>query len=43
MEGIQIFEQKVGYNDETIYLKVNGYIDTSTSFELVNKLKSIPL
>jgi anti-anti-sigma factor len=41
MEGIQIFEQKVGYNDETIYLKVNGYIDTSTSFELVNKLKSI--
>lgn len=41
MEGIQIFEQRVGYNDDVIYLKVNGYIDTSTSFELVNKLKSI--
>lgn len=41
MEGIQIFEQKVGYNDDIIYLKINGYIDTSTSFELIKKLKAI--
>jgi len=41
MEGIQIFEQKVGYNNDIIYLKVNGCIDTSTSFEMVNKLKSL--
>jgi len=41
MEGIQIFEQKVGYNGDIVYLKVNGYIDTSTSFEMVNKLKSL--
>lgn len=41
MEGIQVFEQKVGYNNDIIYLKVSGYIDTSTSLELVKKLKSI--
>jgi anti-sigma B factor antagonist len=41
MEGIEIFEEKVGYKNDIIYLKVNGYIDTSTSYELVTKLKSI--
>jgi len=41
MEGIQIFEQKVGFNNDIIFLRINGYIDTSTSLELVNKLKTI--
>lgn len=41
MEGIQVFEQKVGFNNDIIYLRINGYIDTSTSLELVNKLKTI--
>jgi anti-sigma B factor antagonist len=41
MEGIQIFEQKVGFNSDIIYLRINGYIDTSTSLELINKLKTI--
>ncbi len=39
MEGIQIIDQQVGYNDDIMYLKVNGYIDTSTSLKLVSRLK----
>ena len=39
MEGIQIIDQRVGYSDDILYLKVNGYIDTSTSLELISKLK----
>ena len=41
MEGIQVFEHHVGFQNDIIYLKVSGYIDTSTSIELVNKLKFI--
>ncbi len=41
MEGIQVFEHHVGFQNDIIYLKVSGYIDTSTSIELVNKLKVI--
>lgn len=39
MEGIQIFDERVGFNSDIVYLKVSGYVDTSTSLELVNKLK----
>ena len=39
MEGIQIIDQQVGYNDDIMYLKVNGYIDTHTSLKLVSRLK----
>ena len=40
MEGIHIVDKRVGFNLDIVYLKVNGYIDTSTSLELVNKLKT---
>lgn len=39
MEGIQIIDQQVGYSDDILLLRINGYIDTSTSLELINKLK----
>ena len=41
MEGIQVFDQRVGVNEDVVYLKVNGFIDTSTSFFLVEKIKSL--
>ncbi|HHM23761.1 MAG TPA: anti-sigma factor antagonist [Bacteroidetes bacterium] len=41
MEGIQVFDQRVGSNGDVVYLKVNGFIDTSTSLYLVEKIKDL--
>lgn len=39
MEGIQIVDERVGLSSDIVYLKVNGYIDTTTSLDLINRLK----
>jgi|Deesub1362B_J571_1020462.scaffolds.fasta_scaffold01522_6 anti-sigma B factor antagonist len=41
MEGIQIFDRLVGYNKDIVYLKINGFVDTSTTPVLMQKLKSL--
>ena len=41
MEGIQISNCQVGCNEDIIYLKIVGYIDTTTSVDLVSHLKKL--
>ncbi len=41
MEGIKIVDKYVGLNEDIVYLQIIGYIDTTTSIELVNHLKEL--
>jgi len=41
MEGIQIFEKRVGFLEDIAYLKVVGYIDQMTSSVLVERFRKL--
>ncbi|RKY89659.1 hypothetical protein DRQ11_00530 [candidate division KSB1 bacterium] len=41
MEGIEIFDYRVGCNEDIVYLKIVGYIDTTTSVALVSQLRKL--
>ncbi len=41
MEGIKIVDKYVGLNEDIVYLQIIGYIDTTTSIELVHHLKDL--
>ncbi|HDK35757.1 MAG TPA: anti-sigma factor antagonist, partial [Bacteroidetes bacterium] len=41
MEGIRIVNKNVGLYEDIIYLQIFGYVDTTTSLELVQHFKSL--
>ena len=41
MEGIRIIDKRVGLYEDIVYLQIIGYIDTTTSLELVNHFKEL--
>lgn len=41
MEGIRIIDRYVGLYEDIVYLQIIGYIDTTTSLELVNHFKEL--